>query len=80
MPPSRNCIWILGHGETLLKSNFIWHYLVQDAKNRLCWFSARAHVTIEEATEAHVDDTIVKTTEATEERQDLLMKVGRSQN
>jgi hypothetical protein len=47
-----------------MKSNYIWHNLVQDTKNRLCWFSAHAHVIIEEATEAVVDVTIEETTEA----------------
>jgi hypothetical protein len=46
-----------------MKSNSIWHNFLQDTKNRLCWFSARAHVIIEEATEAVVDVTIEETTE-----------------
>lgn len=61
---SSNCLWILGHEENLMKSNSIWHNLVQDTKNRLCWFSAHAHVIIEEATEAVVDITIEETIEA----------------
>ena len=47
-----------------MKSNSIWHDLVQDVKNRLCWFSAHAHVTIEEVTQTVVKVTIEETTEA----------------
>jgi hypothetical protein len=38
--PHRNCLWILGDKETLIKSNTIWSKLVSDAIDRCCCFDA----------------------------------------
>jgi len=57
-----------------MKSNSVWHGLVQYTKNRLCCFSARAHVTIEEAIEAAVDVTIKKTTETAVQEADIIIE------
>ncbi|KAL5648208.1 hypothetical protein ACJX0J_042563, partial [Zea mays] len=38
---ARNCLWILGHEDTLSRSNSIWSNLVMDAKRRLRCFDAR---------------------------------------
>ncbi|OAY72239.1 Helicase SEN1, partial [Ananas comosus] len=36
----RHCLWVLGNGPTLTKSESIWQKLVDDAKNRGCFFNA----------------------------------------
>ena len=57
-----------------MKSNSIWHGLVQYMKNCLCCFSARAHVKIEEAIETAVDVTIKKTTETAVQEADIIIE------
>ncbi|XP_020084770.1 LOW QUALITY PROTEIN: uncharacterized protein LOC109707703 [Ananas comosus] len=37
---AKHCLWILGNGPTLTKSESIWQKLVDDAKNRGCFFNA----------------------------------------
>ncbi|XP_024161493.1 uncharacterized protein LOC112168807 [Rosa chinensis] len=37
---ARHCLWILGNGLTLSKSNSIWKNLIIDAKNRNCFYNA----------------------------------------
>jgi superfamily I DNA and/or RNA helicase len=36
----RYCLWILGDGGTLLKSDTVWKKLVLDAKQRGCFYDA----------------------------------------
>jgi hypothetical protein len=36
----RYCLWILGSGVTLLKSDSVWKKLVLDAKERRCFYDA----------------------------------------
>jgi senataxin len=36
----RYCLWIVGNGETLLKSGTVWKKLVLDAKERGCFYDA----------------------------------------
>ncbi|CAI9763492.1 unnamed protein product [Fraxinus pennsylvanica] len=37
---ARYCLWILGNSSTLLKSGSVWKNLVQDSKNRGCFYNA----------------------------------------
>ncbi|CAA2988419.1 Hypothetical predicted protein [Olea europaea subsp. europaea] len=37
---ARYCLWILGNSSTLLKSGSVWKRLVQDSKNRGCFYNA----------------------------------------
>nr|CAD1844653.1 unnamed protein product [Ananas comosus var. bracteatus] len=37
---AKHCLWVLGNGPTLTKSESIWQKLVDDAKNRGCFFNA----------------------------------------
>ncbi|XP_072988602.1 uncharacterized protein [Typha latifolia] len=43
---ARYCLWIIGNGATLGKSSSIWEQLVQDAKDRQCFFRANEDKTI----------------------------------
>ena len=36
----RHCLWIVGNGNTLLKSETVWADLVADARRRNCIFNA----------------------------------------
>lgn len=36
----RHCLWILGNGRTLLNSDSVWATLVNNAKERNCFFQA----------------------------------------
>lgn len=36
----RYCLWILGNGTTLLKSDSVWKKLVLDARERQCFYNA----------------------------------------
>ncbi|KAL5209981.1 hypothetical protein ABZP36_005604 [Zizania latifolia] len=38
---AKYCLWILGHGKTLLHSNLIWRDIVQDVQRRQCCLDAR---------------------------------------
>lgn len=38
----RHCLWIVGNGTTLSKSESIWERLVSDAKDRGCFFNSDA--------------------------------------
>ncbi|XP_010246028.1 PREDICTED: uncharacterized protein LOC104589407 isoform X2 [Nelumbo nucifera] len=46
---ARYCLWILGNGETLIKSRTIWKKVVLDAKNRGCFFNADKDKILSEA-------------------------------
>ncbi|KAA8532132.1 hypothetical protein F0562_006726 [Nyssa sinensis] len=46
---ARYCLWILGNGETLMKSNSVWKKLVADAKSRGCLFNANEDNKLAEA-------------------------------
>ncbi|XP_058099760.1 probable helicase MAGATAMA 3 [Magnolia sinica] len=37
---ARHCLWIVGNGQTLIKSGSIWKKIVLDAKHRGCFFNA----------------------------------------
>ncbi|PIA63255.1 hypothetical protein AQUCO_00200938v1 [Aquilegia coerulea] len=37
---ARYCLWIIGHGPTLVNNDSIWKKLVRDAQNRGCYFHA----------------------------------------
>ncbi|XP_072956858.1 uncharacterized protein [Typha angustifolia] len=43
---ARYCLWIIGNGATLGKSSSIWEQLVQDAKDRQCFFRANEDKTV----------------------------------
>lgn len=38
---AKHCLWIVGSGSTLLKSNSVWEKIVRDAMNRGCFFDAK---------------------------------------
>ncbi|KAJ1704695.1 hypothetical protein LUZ63_004474 [Rhynchospora breviuscula] len=45
---AKHCLWILGNGSTLTKSNTVWKDLVLDAKDRGCFFNASDDVSLAE--------------------------------
>ncbi|TQD68876.1 hypothetical protein C1H46_045591 [Malus baccata] len=49
---ARYCLWILGHGSTLINSNSIWKKLILDAKKLECFFNADEDKKLAQATEA----------------------------
>ncbi|KAK9106425.1 hypothetical protein Syun_022436 [Stephania yunnanensis] len=44
-----HCLWILGNGRTLVNSRSIWAELVQDAKDRECYYNADENVDLAKA-------------------------------
>ncbi|KAJ8770540.1 hypothetical protein K2173_018031 [Erythroxylum novogranatense] len=59
---ARYCLWILGNGATLIKSDSIWKKLVIDAKNRACFYNADEDKSLAKAitdvTAAELDDLL----------------------
>ncbi|KAJ8770572.1 hypothetical protein K2173_018063 [Erythroxylum novogranatense] len=59
---ARYCLWILGNGATLIKSDSIWKKLVIDAKNRACFYNADKDKSLAKAitdvTAAELDDLL----------------------
>ncbi|XP_058098091.1 uncharacterized ATP-dependent helicase C29A10.10c-like isoform X2 [Magnolia sinica] len=45
---ARHCLWILGNGQTLIKSGSIWKKIVLDAKHRGCFFNAKEDESLSE--------------------------------
>ncbi|KAK9115671.1 hypothetical protein Sjap_014618 [Stephania japonica] len=46
---AKHCLWILGNGRTLVNSRSIWAELVQDAKDRKCYYDADENVDLAKA-------------------------------
>ncbi|KAK9117954.1 hypothetical protein Scep_016047 [Stephania cephalantha] len=46
---AKHCLWILGNGKTLVNSRSIWAELVQDAKDRECYYNADENVDLAKA-------------------------------